>query len=84
MQLDAGERKREAFELKPGEVGLTKLAVRVTGPNGIDVRRTLTFDVKVPAGDIRRLSVSQLQAKGGKITLSQRPVPGPDPAPLAR
>ena len=44
--------------------------MRVTGPNGIDVRRHLTFDVKVPAGDIRRLTVSQLQAKGGKITLS--------------
>ena len=46
--------------------------MRVTGPNGIDVRRQLTFDVKVPAGDIRRLTVSQLQAKGGKITLVER------------
>ena len=58
--------------------------MRVTGPNGIDVRRRLTFDVKVPAGDIKRLTVSSLAAKGGKITLSQRPAPGPDPAPLAR
>ena len=40
--------------------------MRVTGPNGIDVRRKLTFDVKVPAGDIKRLTVSSLQAKGGK------------------
>ena len=40
VALNAGERKREAFQLKPGEVGLTTLAVRVTGPNGIDVRRT--------------------------------------------
>ncbi len=70
MRSTAGERKREAFELSSGEVGQTTLAVRVTGPNGIDVRRKLTFDVKVPAGDIRRLTVSQLQAKGGKITLS--------------
>jgi alpha-2-macroglobulin len=70
VALNAGERKREAFELKSGEVGQTTLAVRVIGPNGIDVRRKLTFDVKVPAGDIRRLSVSQLKAKGGKITLS--------------
>jgi uncharacterized protein YfaS (alpha-2-macroglobulin family) len=44
--------------------------VRVTGPDGIDVRRKLTFDVKVPAGDIKRLSVSSLQGKGGSITLS--------------
>jgi len=70
VALNAGERKREAFQLKTSEVGITTLAVRVTGPNGIDVRRRLTFDVKVPAGDIRRLTVSQLKAKGGKITLS--------------
>ena len=43
--------------------------MRVTGPDGIDVRRRLTFDVKVPAGDIRRLTVSSLAAKGGKLTL---------------
>jgi alpha-2-macroglobulin len=71
VTLNAGERKREAFELASGEVGQTTLAVRVTGPNGIDVRRRLTFDVKVPAGDIRRLAVSKLQAKGGKLTLSR-------------
>ena len=70
LSLNAGERKREAFQLKPGEVGLTTLAVRVTGPDGIDVRRRLTFDVKVPAGDIKRLTVSSLAAKGGKITLT--------------
>ena len=39
VALDAGERKREAFQLRTTEVGLTTLAVRVTGPNGIDVRR---------------------------------------------
>jgi uncharacterized protein YfaS (alpha-2-macroglobulin family) len=70
LSLNAGERKREAFQLTSAEVGLTTLAVRVTGPNGIDVRRRLTFDVKVPAGDIRRLTVSQLKAKGGRMTLS--------------
>ncbi len=70
LTIGAGERKREAFELKPDEVGLTTLAVRVTGPDGIDVRRKLTFDVKVPAGDIKRLSVSSLQGKGGSISLS--------------
>ena len=69
VALNAGERKREAFELKPDEVGVSTLAVRITGPNGIDVRRTLTFDVKVPSGDIRRLTVSAVP-KGGKLTLS--------------
>ncbi len=70
VAINAGERKRETLQLKPTEVGLTTLAIRVTGPNGIDVRRRLTFDVKVPAGDIQRLTVSSLAAKGGKMTLT--------------
>ena len=69
VSLGAGERKREAFELKPADVGPVTLALRVTGPNGIDVQRRLKFDVKVPAGDIKRLTVSTLAPKG-KITLS--------------
>jgi uncharacterized protein YfaS (alpha-2-macroglobulin family) len=69
--LAAGERKRESFRLKPSEIGLTRLAVRVTGPGNIDVRRTLSFDVKVPAGDIRRVTVSALPGNGGSITLSK-------------
>jgi uncharacterized protein YfaS (alpha-2-macroglobulin family) len=71
VTLNPGERKREAFQLAASEVGLTSLTVRVTGPGGIDVKRRLTFDVKVPAGDIRRLTVSQLKARGGRITLSR-------------
>jgi uncharacterized protein YfaS (alpha-2-macroglobulin family) len=70
VSISAGERKREAFQLKPTEVGLAKLALRVTGPGGVDVRRTLTFDVKVPAGDIKRMTVATLAPKTGKITLS--------------
>jgi len=34
------------------------------------VRRTLSFDVKVPAGDIKRLTVANLAPKAGKITLT--------------
>src|SRR5581483_991235 len=71
VTLNPGERKREAFQLEASEVGLTTLTVRVTGPGGIDVKRRLTFDVKVPAGDIRRLTVSRLEARGGRITLSR-------------
>ncbi len=70
VSIGAGERKRESFQLKPTEVGLTKLMVRIAGPGGVDVRRTLTFDVKVPAGDIRRMTVATLAPKGGKISLS--------------
>jgi uncharacterized protein YfaS (alpha-2-macroglobulin family) len=70
VTIALGERKRETFELAPTEVGLTKLAVRVTGPGGIDVKRELTFDVKVPAGDIRRMSVAKLAPNGGKLSVT--------------
>ncbi len=70
VAIAAGERKREVFAFKPDSVGLTKLALRVTGPGGIEVQRSLTFDVKVPAGDIKRLSVATLAPKTGTITLS--------------
>jgi uncharacterized protein YfaS (alpha-2-macroglobulin family) len=71
VQLKANERRQERLTVKPADVGLVKYNVAVTGPGGIDVRRELTFDVKVPAGDIRRTTVSQLAAKGGRITLTQ-------------
>jgi alpha-2-macroglobulin len=70
VAIAAGERKREVFAFKPDSVGLTKLALRITGPGGIDVRRSLSFDVKVPAGDIKRMSVATLAPNAGKITLS--------------
>src|SRR5262249_53764434 len=70
-RLAAGKRKRQAFRLKPREVGLRTLSLRDRGPNGTDVRRRLTFDVKVPAGDIKRLTVSSLPARGGKVTLTR-------------
>jgi hypothetical protein len=71
VPLKHNERKQERLSIKPTEVGLAKYDVRITGPGGIDVRRELTFDVKVPAGDIRRTTVSSLAARGGKLTLSQ-------------
>ncbi|MFZ1104473.1 MAG: alpha-2-macroglobulin, partial [Hyphomicrobiaceae bacterium] len=70
VAIATGERKREAFTLKPAAVGLTNLSLRITGPGGIDLRRTLSFDVKVPAGDIKRLTVTTLAPKDGKLTVS--------------
>jgi alpha-2-macroglobulin len=69
--LAAGERRRETFELKPQQVGRIELALRVRGPNGVEVRRRLAFDVKVPAGDVKRLTVAALAPRGGKLTLSR-------------
>ena len=71
LALDAGQRTREAFTLKPDAVGVTKLTLRVSGPGGIDVRRHLSLDVKVPAGDIKRLTTATLKARGGTLTLSE-------------
>jgi alpha-2-macroglobulin len=70
IALNANQRVFERFKVKPSDVGRIAYDVRVTGPNGVDVKRRLTLDVKVPAGDIRRYSVSSLAPKGGKITLS--------------
>jgi hypothetical protein len=69
VNIAAGERTRASFMLKPQAVGLTNLSLRVTGPDGIDVQRTLAFDVKPPAGDIRRPTVISLAPKGGKLTV---------------
>ncbi|MDX2259465.1 MAG: alpha-2-macroglobulin family protein, partial [Hyphomicrobiaceae bacterium] len=69
VKLASGERKRETVAFKPDLVGTKRYRVRVTGPDGIDVARSLTFDVKPPAGDIRRTTVASL-APGGVLTLS--------------
>jgi uncharacterized protein YfaS (alpha-2-macroglobulin family) len=69
-EMKSGEQKREQVLFKSDSIGRVTLAVRVTGPNGIDVNRQLTFNVNPPAGEIKRLSVSQLMAKGGRLTVS--------------
>ena len=69
LDLKAGERRSEHIPVKPETVGLVDYDIRVTGPDGIDVKRHLTFDVKPPAGDIKRTTVASLKA-GGNISLS--------------
>ncbi len=71
VALKAGERRSERLSLKPSQPGLTDYDVRITGPGGIDVKRRLTFDVKVPGGDIKRVSVAKLAAGTGKLTLTK-------------
>ena len=70
IQLDAGARKTESLALKPTRVGQQTIDVRVTGPDGIQIDRQLTYDVKPPAGDVKRTTLARLAGKGGKITLS--------------
>ena len=69
VALKAGQRTSRQLVVKPEHVGLHSYLVRVAGEGGVDVRRTLTFDVKPPAGDIRRTTIKELAANGGKLTL---------------
>ncbi len=71
LPLKAGEKRAETITLKPSTIGPWPLDVVVTGPNGLTVKRQLTFDVKAPHGDIRRVTVSELKGNGGKLTLSR-------------
>ncbi len=68
--LKTGERKSTRFAYKPKDVGPLTLRVGVTGPDGIAVKREMTFDVLPPAGDIKRTTVSSLKA-GGKLTVNR-------------
>ena len=76
VPLNSGERKGERIAVKPSDVGLQTYEVHVTGGGGIDVFRRLSFDVKPPAGDIKRTTVKELSANGGKLTLSKDLVAG--------
>jgi hypothetical protein len=70
VALKAGERKLEGITLKAERIGLMHYEVRVSGPEGIAITRPLTYAVKPPAGDIRRMTVATLNANGGKMTIS--------------
>ena len=70
IALKAGEKKADTIALKPTDVGPMKLEVSVKGLGDIAVKRTLSFDVKPPAGDIRRTTIATLAPKGGKLVLS--------------
>jgi len=76
LDLKASERRSQAIRIKPTKVGELAYDIRVTGPEGIDVARQLTFDVKPPAGDIKRTTVAALKPNGGNITLSSDVVDG--------
>lgn len=70
LDLKTGERRSARIAIKPTAVGHMVYDIHVTGPEDIDVSRKLTFDVKPPAGDIKRTTVTALKAGGGSITLS--------------
>lgn len=71
LDLKTGTRSVERIGLKPSSVGLIAYDVRIAGPNGINVKRRVTLDVKPPAGDIKRTTVAKIAATGGSLTLSK-------------
>lgn len=71
VALKSGERRSERLTVKPTAAGLQSYDVRVTGPGGVDVKRRLTLDVKVPGGDIKRVTVAKLAPRKGRITVSK-------------
>lgn len=75
MTLEVGERKSEHVILKPHDIGTFVYDVSVTGPEGLFFSRRLQFDVKPPAGDIKRTTVAKLRASG-KLTLSNDLIAG--------
>lgn len=76
VTLGVGERKSEHLSLKPHDIGTFVYDVSVTGPEGLFFSRRLQFDVKPPAGDIKRTTVAELAAGGGKLTLSKDLIAG--------
>lgn len=68
LTLAPNERRAERITIKPDRIGRFAYHIAVTGPGDLDVRRRVSFEVKPPATDIRRVTVSEL-APGGTITL---------------
>ena len=69
-RLAPNQRSAERIAIKPASLGRHVYNVRVSGPDGIEVRRRVALEVMPPANDIRRTVVASLAAKGGRLSLS--------------
>jgi uncharacterized protein YfaS (alpha-2-macroglobulin family) len=70
VALDPGARRRESVPLKPEALGPSTFEVKVTGPDGIEVRRRIALDVKAPATGIRRSSGAELKP-GARLSVGR-------------
>jgi hypothetical protein len=70
VTLANGQRRVERVDIKPSALGRLAYAVTATGPDGLALKRRLTFDVKAPANDIRRTVTAELKPNGGTITVT--------------
>ncbi|MEZ5908410.1 MAG: alpha-2-macroglobulin [Hyphomicrobiaceae bacterium] len=68
LALKVGERRPAELTIKADSLGLRVYDVSVTGPGGVSVKRKLTFDVKPPASDVRRVTQQRLQP-GSRLTI---------------
>ncbi|MFN3744138.1 MAG: alpha-2-macroglobulin family protein [Hyphomicrobiaceae bacterium] len=69
-RLAPNQRRSERVAIRPASLGRHVYSVRVSGPDGIEVRRRVALEVMPPANDIRRTVVASLAAKGGRLNLS--------------
>ena len=76
IPLTSGQLTSKTIAFEPSHLGLHAVALEVTGPGDVAVTRTLNFDVKPPASDIKRTTVAKISANGGTLTLSNDLVKG--------
>lgn len=69
LQLNTDQRRTETVTLKAETLGTTTYAMKLTGPDGIDIARQVSLEIVPPARDIKRTTISTL-APGGSMTLS--------------
>lgn len=70
IELAKDGRESVRVEIEPKEIGLVTYDVFVTGPDGLDLQRDYIFDVKAPAGDVRRTFSKEIAA-GGDLKLDR-------------
>ncbi|MEZ5851622.1 MAG: alpha-2-macroglobulin [Hyphomicrobiaceae bacterium] len=71
VALKANERRQVPVALKPTGLGRHVYSVRVTGPEGIEVKRNIALEVMPPAADIKRATIAKLAARTGRIEISK-------------
>lgn len=71
LTLAPGAKLTEVVTLEARDVGATPYTLELKGTGGFSISRSLTLDVKPPAGDIRRSTVVALKENGGSLTVSR-------------
>lgn len=71
LALKVNERRQVPVALKPAALGRHVYSVRVTGPDAIEVKRSVALEVMPPAADIKRSTVTSLASRTGRIEISK-------------